>query len=68
MQGCIVKCKRCGREFMGPNLDAATFLYDTHTCEGHRSLDDMPLDLLKHMAKDLITEDEAWEIAEERGM
>jgi len=49
------KCTRC---------QAIGYDFDLHKCAGLRSLDEMPIEILERVAKNEITEVEAWEIVE----
>jgi hypothetical protein len=61
-----IQCSRCKKIITGRDEYEAEVKFDLHRCEGMRSLDNMPDDLLKKMVHDEITEDEAWEIADNR--
>ena len=49
------KCTRC---------QAIGYDFDLHKCAGLRSLDEMPIEILERVAKNEITEVEAWKIVE----
>lgn len=52
------KCTRCG--------EVGDDSFDEHVCKGKRNLEQLPLDLLRDLCNKIITEDEAWRLADER--
>jgi len=60
-----LKCDLCGAIITGNNeLDAKINLTD-HVCEVMRDLSELPMDLLRKVIKDEISEEEAWAIMED---
>ncbi|MEJ2724395.1 MAG: hypothetical protein P8175_07075 [Deltaproteobacteria bacterium] len=60
------KCERCGKIITGKDEFDAEIKFIDHACEGMRDLNELPVDLLRKVARGEITAEEAWAIKEER--
>ena len=58
-------CDRCQERMTAANELEAEVLWSNHECPDS-TLGDLPLDLLRQVAYNEITEAQAWEIVEER--